>query len=75
MEKNYRKKPVEASLVQFTGNLIPGVKIRDNGSAFVWNELHKSEINIERGDFVNITTPGDYYPIKKEVVERDFEKL
>ncbi len=71
----YRKKAIEVNLIEFTGEPNNYVKTRINNSTYIWNNLHKSEINIEIGDFINISTPDDYYPIKKSIVESTYEKV
>jgi hypothetical protein len=70
-------KPREIEVVQYQagGDLPPGVFIREDGKASVWNELHGSAIRLEPGDFVNITDPRDYYPIKREVFEKTYTLL
>lgn len=73
----FQKKAVQVELVQFTrtGPENGYVRARSDGTFFVWNDLHKSEIGIEYGDFINISTPGDYYPIKQHIVESTYDRL
>ena len=78
----YRSKPVVADLVVFSREATPHLTasypglvltIHEDGPASVLNELHGSAIRLEEGDFINVTTPGDYYPIKAEVVATRYE--
>jgi hypothetical protein len=39
----------------------------------VWNELHKSWISLDPGDYVNVTAPGDTYPIAKAVFDSTYD--
>lgn len=72
----FKRKAIEVELNEYKlGEITKGVRTREDGSAFVWNELHKSEINLEPGDFVNVSNSGDYYPIKKEIVASTYEKV
>ena len=72
----YRKKATVQELVEYHfGELPLGVHLRDNGSVYVWNELHHSEINLDDGDFVNVTMPGDFYPIKSAIVAESYELI
>ncbi len=74
----YRKKAVECELIRFDGTVPEGVsevRLLENGGACVWNELHGSAINIEVGDFINVSTPGDIYPIKAAVVAETYEPV
>ena len=48
---------------------------RPDGTFAVFNELHKSEITLESGDYVNVTTEGDYYPIKAHIVAESYEPV
>lgn len=62
------KRPIPIEVVQFTLAAPPAcVQARADGSHFVWNELHQSEINIKPGDYLNVTSPGDIYPIEEAV--------
>lgn len=70
----YRKKATVQELIEYRPGELPlGVRTREDGSAYVWNELHKSEVNLDPGDFVNVSTPGDLYPIKAAVVAESYE--
>lgn len=73
----YQKKPIVVELVEFTrtGPENGYVRARSDGTFYVWNDLHKSEINIDYGDFINISSPGDYYPIKQHIVESTYMKM
>ncbi len=87
----FKKKATVQELVQYTrgtsrngsrylhmhqdGSAWPYVQIRQDGTAYVWNELHRSEINLDDGDYVNVTTPGDFYPIKAAIVAESYEPM
>jgi hypothetical protein len=75
----YRKKAVECDLILFAGfgdPLPAGVEVRINqGRSEVWNELHQSWIGLVAGDFINVSTPGDVYPIKADVVAASYERI
>ncbi len=80
----YRSKPVVADLVVFSPAAVsvltatyPGLTLtlRHDGSATVFNALHGSQIKLREGDFINVTTPGDYYPIKAHVVAERYEPI
>ncbi len=80
----FRTKPAECELIEYRPATwqtdMPGdVSIRtrpdDLQRAAVWNELHQSAINLEPGDYVNVTNPGDYYPIKAHIVAAKYEPV
>ncbi len=75
----YRKKATECELLQFKGlgDPIPAyVNLRMRDSRIeVWNELHTSWIALESGDYLNISTPGDVYPIKARIVDESYEEI
>jgi hypothetical protein len=59
------------------GTAHPGVQIGagagTGGQTAVWNELHKSWIGLSEGDYLNVSNPGDIYPISKAVFEATYE--
>lgn len=75
----FRKKAVDVDLVRFVGfgNPLPDtVELRQrNGRTEVYNELHQSWIGLEPGDYLNVSTPGDIYPIKAAIVAETYEQL
>lgn len=38
----------------------------------VYNQLHDSWIGFKFGDMLNVTTPGDIYPIERSVFENTY---
>jgi len=71
---------MECELVEFhPGDPLPkDVEIRINravGSPEVYNALHKSWIKLDPGDYINVSTPGDYYPIKAHIVAASYERI
>lgn len=46
-----------------------------SGKYYVWNELHKSKINLQPGDWVRQDDPKDYYPIAQAVFNETFEPV
>ena len=48
---------------------------RDDGSAYVVNQLHNSAINVSPGDYIRIDTPGDCYPIDAEYFGMNYEVI
>ena len=76
----FKKKAMECELVCFVGlgdPLPDGVEIRytTDGGVEVWNALHGSWIKLELGDYLNVSTPGDIYPIKAHVVTESYEPV
>lgn len=71
----YRRKPNPQMLIQYPGDADKFVTKREDGTCFVWNAKSKSEVNIEPGDFINITNLEDIYPIKPDVVAANFEEV
>ncbi len=80
----YRSKPTVVDLIVFhpdqAATLVhthPGLVLvhHPDGSHAIFNELHQSEINLEEGDFINVTRPGDYYPIKPDYVAEKYEPV
>ena len=67
--------PISLHEYQPGGELPPNVTVRKDGSAFVFNPTHKSEINIQPGDFVRVDDPNDTYPITKDYFEKNFEEV
>lgn len=55
--------------------LPPDVVVRPNGTAFVANALHQSEINIQPGDYIRVDVPGDRYPIDRAYFEANYEAI
>lgn len=80
----FRSKPTVADLVPFDSHRIaalteeyPGIVLihHPDGSTAVYNELHQSEINLEDGDFLNVTHIRDVYPIKAAIVAERYEPV
>jgi len=60
------KKPILVDVVRFDAetDLPPAVRVRFTEKRWtVWNQLHDSWIGVTPGDYLNVTTPGDIYPI------------
>jgi len=76
----FKKKATVCDLIEFQagGPLPPDVEVRipHGGSSFeVWNALHGSWIKLDPGDYINIPTPGDYYPIKASIVAINYQQV
>jgi len=80
----YRSKPTVVDLIPFhpgeAATLVhahPGLVLvhHPDGSHAIFNELHQSEINLEDGDFINVTHPGDMYPIKAHIVAEKYDQV
>ena len=77
----HEKKPTQVKLIQLKELLEldqeNDIEIRETPSSEyeVYNKLHQSWIKLELEDYINITTPGDYYPIKKHIVEASYIPL
>lgn len=50
---------------------------RIEGNKFqVWNDLHKSWINVSDGDMIRVdNAPEDVYPIKREIFDVTYELI
>jgi len=81
----FRRKPLIVTLVEFqpdrkpwpinvVGNL--GTCSDEDEEVYsVWNECHGHWITIEPGDWISIDDPNDTYPIKADIVEKNFEPV
>lgn len=72
------KKPIPITVVEFVAPteaapLQEHVQQRDDGTFFVFNAKHQSEINLAPGDYLNVTDAGDVYPIARDVFERTYD--
>jgi len=71
----FQKKPSTIEAEQFQPDKMPwpsDVHRRDDGTFFVCNDLHKSDITIKPGDWVRVDIPGDRYPIDAKYMEENF---
>jgi hypothetical protein len=65
----YERIPTCIQAVEFQPHIRPWpLNVRSRSSLsdndwFVWNELHKSEINVRPGDMIRVDDPNDTYPI------------
>jgi hypothetical protein len=76
MKPTHRKKPVECTLIQYNQCDDSPAEVREiNGRLEVYNKLHDYWIVLESDDYINISTPGDYYPIKRHIVESTYERI
>jgi hypothetical protein len=75
----YRRRAADCDLVCFQpGDPLPAdVRVRFGGEDRyeVWNALHGSWIGLSPGDYLNVTTPGDHYPVKRAVVDAHYERI
>ncbi len=79
----FKKKPIEVEAVRFLGkdNMFPwlktcGVKLPEHQRVGkFWNKLHDKELEVEYGDWIVCHDEEDLYPIKSEVLDRDFEPI
>ena len=74
------KKPIPIDVQLFDPDAIPpsiplNVTFRGDSGWQIWNPLHKSFINLKKGDYVNITNPEDTYPIEAEVFQNTYEVI
>lgn len=74
----FRKKPTTIEAIEFgPSSLPPGIRatmVREkDGEWQVWNELHRSWINVKLGDMVNITKYEDVYPIERATFDATYE--
>lgn len=61
--------PTIAAANQWTGLLRPKV-----GRGWeIWNERHASWIGVQPGDYLNVSDPGDVYPIAKGVFDATYD--
>lgn len=72
-----RKKPVEVTVQEFQpGDTLPlNVEKREDGTYFVRNKIHNTEVNIKPGDFICISDPDDCYPIEPERFAANFDRV
>ena len=69
----FQKRPSIVEAIEYRpGMLPPHTHLREDGSAYVWNELHKSEINLEPGDMVRVDEPRDCYPIDRAYFDIEY---
>ena len=64
------KRPIPIEVVEFHPDTVLqlGVIFMGTPNGYrVFNNLHKSYIGVEIGDFLNITNLDDVYPINREV--------
>ncbi len=77
----FRPKASECELLEYCGLGDVGfpddlmIRIASDSRPELWNALHRSWIALETGDYINITTPGDYYPINAHIVAAKYEPV
>jgi len=76
------KKTIPIEAIEATGSdylhtTFPNLRWRKTklSGGQVYNELHKSWINFDFGDFLNITSDGDVYPIERKVFFATYDRV
>jgi hypothetical protein len=74
----YRSKTIEIEANQFLGEMVVGVRSREDGTCYVVT-IHGQETEVAPGDWIILENPpGDgtrAYPCKPDVFERRYERL
>lgn len=83
MIKEFRKKPVVISAIQWTGDnsyeleeFTEGeFELDVFGTAEVWDELHDTWVMVKDGQWVIKGVKGEFYPIDEEVLAETYEEI
>lgn len=73
------KKPIAIDVTVFEASRVPeGVKVKYDNSPeslgwHVFNELHGSWIGVKEGDFLNVTSLQDVYPIDASYFSMNYD--
>ena len=75
----FRNKPKGIEAEQFWPEKLPWLpnvgEYDGSGGYYVFNQLHQSHINIKPGDWIRTDNPKDYYPIKQEYMNQNYEQI
>lgn len=69
-----RKQVPPQALIEFDGKDLTYVKVDENGEFYIPHK-HHGKMKLIVGDFINITDMDDMYPMTKEYVEKNLEKV
>lgn len=83
--QHFRKKPIEIEAVRWTGDdadlvsmlhFAPGkFDVADNGVGRIYDELHKTWVNVYSGQWVIKGVKGEFYPIAADVLAETYEAV
>ena len=73
----YRRIPEIIEAVEFKGGRKetwpPGVTYDPDGYFVVWNNLHKTYIKLQLGDYIRVDKENDRYPIDRQTFMATYE--
>jgi hypothetical protein len=85
IDRRYRKKPVEITAVQYTGNNIEdirlfardklGVDVDATGERTVFIHTLEGNMEISPGDYVIKGVDGEFYPCKPGIFWKTYEEV